>query len=270
MIKKTIEEFLFRVEFLRARNQVSEGELLATIHSLLKDEANTWYWNHMFQSRGNDNWQTFAQAMSKQFKDYKDDNDIRLEIIERRQRANESVEEFFQDIFWLRSRLQEPISDSSLVKIIKRNLKDNIANRIYAKTIYSLEHLRDECKEAEGFNKRRSRTYAELGNRRGDRYHVNEIVNSDGFQEEPYDEEVCALRGPSKTVRNRCPHECPTCIDQELRQKNGEAEKYCYRCKHPGVTVSNCPNCRAENQERNAITAGRPRSTTNPPPQAEN
>lgn len=61
----------------------------------------------------------------------------------------ETIESFFHDILKLRPKLRNPVDERDLMKIIKKNLRDNLSKLIYPMTIYSLDHLRDECIEAE-------------------------------------------------------------------------------------------------------------------------
>lgn len=77
------------------------------------------------------------------------------DLVERKQKSGESIESFYFTMYKLRSNMRESMSDRVLVKIIKINLKDNLAHVIYPMTVYSVDHLRDECIEAETYFSRR-------------------------------------------------------------------------------------------------------------------
>lgn len=81
------------------------------------------------------------------------------ELVERKQQIGESIDSYFHSMLTLRSRLRVPIPDYAMIKIMKRNVKENLAKMIYPMTIYTLEQLREECKEIDQrFPRRDGRT----------------------------------------------------------------------------------------------------------------
>lgn len=65
--------------------------------------------------------------------------DILRELLERKQRNNESVNSYFHEMCILRSRLMQPIYEYEKIKILKGNIRDDIKRHVYQMTISSVD-----------------------------------------------------------------------------------------------------------------------------------
>ncbi|KAH8330081.1 hypothetical protein KR074_003058, partial [Drosophila pseudoananassae] len=108
-----------------------------------------------------------------------------------KQRSGESVEDYIQMMLTLRARLETPVSDFDLIKIIKMNLRERISKVVYPIHVTNLEQLRHECHDAERMlTTRWSRQAAEGEHQRGFSYRprVEELEDQqedeDGWPEE--------------------------------------------------------------------------------------
>ncbi|KAH8361321.1 hypothetical protein KR084_009176, partial [Drosophila pseudotakahashii] len=63
----SVEDFVFRVEFLQRQNQCSWAEVLRHFHVLLKGRAREWYWVHVRHSRV-DRWSQLRTSLMDRFR----------------------------------------------------------------------------------------------------------------------------------------------------------------------------------------------------------
>lgn len=71
------------------------------------------------------------------------------DLVERKQRPVESINELIDDIHLLRSRLLAPVSEYDIIGIAKNNLRSDLARMIFPMIISSLEQLRVTCNAIE-------------------------------------------------------------------------------------------------------------------------
>ena len=144
----TVEDFIFRVEYLQNHYQCPWAEVLRDFHRLLKGEAIEWYWLSL-KSNPCMTWPQLKDNLFRQFRNMKSDLELMRNLVERRQNAGESIDEYFLAMTKLRSMLRVEMDNQDLIRIIKRNVRDNVSRMIYPLQIWSVEHLREECKQAE-------------------------------------------------------------------------------------------------------------------------
>ena len=82
-------------------------------------------------------WPQLKECLLRQFRNTKSDFEMMRNLVERRQNAGE----YFLAMIKLRSMLRVEIGEPDMIKIIKRNVRDNISRIIYAMQIWSVEHL---------------------------------------------------------------------------------------------------------------------------------
>ena len=103
-------------------------------------------------------------------------------LVERRQNPAETIDEYFLAMTKLKSLLRVDMDNQDLIKIIKRNVRDNICRMIYPMQIWSVEHLRDECKQAEEHLSHTYQRNAPVANSRP--YHNKGQVQAVYFEDE--------------------------------------------------------------------------------------
>lgn len=194
--------------------------------------------------------------------------DILRELLERKQRNNESVNSYFHEMCILRSRLMQPIYEYEKIKILKGNIRDDIKRHVYQMTISSVDQLRVECIEAErNFLRRDIRP---MGSSFRPQRQINEIfepnyeyspeefpevvednVSALRFQQQQKPSPACWNCGESGHVFMDCP--------AEFRKI------FCYRCGKPETVTPKCPKCQSGNQRRGERGIHVRRTTPRPP-----
>nr|pir hypothetical protein 1 - fruit fly (Drosophila virilis) retrotransposon Ulysses [Drosophila virilis]CAA39966.1 unnamed protein product [Drosophila virilis] len=153
----SVEDFVFRLEFLQRQYQCPWKEVLRGFHLLLTGRAREWYWMHVRHSRV-DSWMQLRHALLDRFRGYQTEHEVMQELLQREQQASEGVDDYIHHMRQLAARFQKPLRDRELVRIIKRGLKESLAKYIYAMDVLTVDELRQECLEVERHMGRRSRT----------------------------------------------------------------------------------------------------------------
>lgn len=135
--------------------------------------------------------------------------------MERRQGPNESADAFITDIVNLKNQMRVHVLESELVKIVKDNLKDGLAQLIFPIRIENLDHLLEECKRAE----------RNIAKRYSHRTHVNN-------PRKLYEVEICDHREEDEQVRQ---------LESLQRQQLPAKQLTCWNCKAPGHSFIECP-----------------------------
>ncbi|XP_017475330.1 PREDICTED: uncharacterized protein LOC108365715 [Rhagoletis zephyria] len=267
----SVEDFLFRLEYLKEQYACSWGEILRDFHRLLSGEAREWYWLYI-KSHGKVDWPSLQLALRRQFASQHTDFELLRELTERKQRPGESIDEYFHVVGTLRSRLRNPIPEYEIIRLVKGNLRESLAKIVYPIAAYSLEQLRLECKEVERCFPRRDRTLTSGVAPRSQ--HVNEIMSiedeehfSPGDEGQVTVEEIRhqrAARQPAGRSKVSCwncdveGHFFTDCMPMQRRI-------FCFKCGKLDVITPKCPVCNpAGNALPNAITTGESRSTQTP------
>ena len=234
--KMTIEDFLFRVETLRLDNQCPWSELYKNFHQLLKGDATEWFWTYRRQYK-NVNWDHLKKTMLQKYRRFTSDYEIQCKILERRQRNNESMDEFMSAITALKNQLKNEIPESELVRIVKDNLNSSLSSLLFPMRIYCMEQLLDEGRRAE----RNLEKHADRPIIRNPNYkRVNEISSNESEQESQASYvDVEALQNVTEECWNchKTDHKFWEC---DSPQRN----IFCYRCGKPDFTTPKCPRCK--------------------------
>lgn len=83
-------------------------------------------------------WNDLCNDLRKQYGDSRTDVDIRELIRDRKQRNGENFDNLYESVVELTDRLKEPITDDTLVEILRRNLVPEIQHEILNVKISSL------------------------------------------------------------------------------------------------------------------------------------
>lgn len=264
-----VEDFIFRVEYLRECYGCSWEEVMRDFQRLLKGEAKEWYWMRPNAEKFKE-WKVLKHALLQQYGSHRSNYEYMRELEERRQRPGESIDCFFHAANKLRARLRTELPDFEMIRILKRNLRHGLAQIVYPMNIYTVEQLRDECKQVEKNFLRRDYTMPGTSSRPAPaRKYVDELSNQ---QYGESDEEVMELTHQREYKNTNAPREknkemlCWNC------EKTGHLfnvcpsiprRKFCYKCGKPGVSALKCPHCTG-NIWRGAMKTGESRSTQTP------
>ncbi|XP_072396744.1 uncharacterized protein [Diabrotica undecimpunctata] len=138
--------FLDRVECLRVSRGVSEDDLFAASAELFTGAAFTWFRNN----RNNfSNWSDLAQKLKSDFLPYSFQDDLLDQIKNRKQKPNESVTMFINNILGMCSRLETPLTDSAKIKIILKCLLPFYHQQLALVDITSIADITEKCKRLE-------------------------------------------------------------------------------------------------------------------------
>lgn len=262
-----VEDFIYRVEYLRECYGCSWEEVMRDFQRLLKGEAKEWYWMRPKAKKFKE-WKVLKHALLVHYGSHRSNYEYMRELEERRQRPGESIDSFFHATNRLRARLRMELPEFEMIRILKRNLRQGLAQIIYPMNIYTVEQLRDECKEVEKNILRRDYSMSGPSSRAAPaRKYVDELSSEQyGESEEEEIEEINQFRkaiAPKEKVKEMI---CWNC------EKNGHLfnacpsiprRKFCYKCGKPGVSALKCPHCTG-NVWRGATKTGESRSTQTP------
>ena len=102
-----VKQFLFKLKTLKEANDVSDEYIVKNFYRCVKDNADTWYWNlvqRMDKANLKLTWVVLKDALENDFGGRQTDADISNRMWNRKQKYNESFEDFFQEIIKLNSR----------------------------------------------------------------------------------------------------------------------------------------------------------------------
>lgn len=170
------EDFIYRAEQQASLYGVTGKALAMGIGDLMAGRANQWFWTFRRQMP-DANWSDFKLAFLRRYAPHKDsDYEIRSKNQNRKQRANESFNEFCQDIEALAVRLLRPMPNDELIEILRRNMLMDLRKALWRQEIYTVDELVRACCEYEELCRDEERLLARQRHMR-----VNEFV----YQENP-------------------------------------------------------------------------------------
>lgn len=111
------------------------------MHILLTGKARDWFWRYHKQVESIV-WTEFCEALRFQYRDFKSSFDIREEIRNRKQKPNETFDEFFDAITVVMDKLPHSMSEGEVIEILTRNLRPEIRQDLLYIPIHSLPYLR--------------------------------------------------------------------------------------------------------------------------------
>lgn len=139
-----VVRFLYRVESNASSYNIPEFRLLNDIQYLLKGKALNWYWAHKEAKRPN-SWLNFRYAMVKHFQDARDDFDIRQSIKDRKQKINETFQDYYTAISEITLSLSQPLTDLEFLHYLHGNMRKGLKQKLAGRHFNSSTDLFDEC-----------------------------------------------------------------------------------------------------------------------------
>ncbi|XP_050498225.1 uncharacterized protein LOC126879214 [Diabrotica virgifera virgifera] len=143
---ENVVSFLEKIECLRLARGNSEEECFSSAGDLFKDSAFTWYLNN----RGSfTSWQQLVAKLKSDFLPYNYEDTLLDDIKSRKQAPQQKVTIFINEIVSLCKRLEVPLSESHIVRIIKKNLLPSYHSSLALTDIPSIGDLTEKCKRLE-------------------------------------------------------------------------------------------------------------------------
>lgn len=148
-----VNEFIYRVNTLTNANLKGDFDLLCEhAHILFEGRALKWFWRY-HRSCGNMNWDDLCEELKRQYKDYDTDFDIKDDILRRKQKHNETFDDYYDAIMVICDRLRNPLPEYELCEIIQRNLRPEVRHELLHLDINRLDQLRRAVTRHEKFVK---------------------------------------------------------------------------------------------------------------------
>lgn len=153
---KKAKIFLRDVERMAMIQGVSLQEVVWSMRLLLTDGAQTWY-DSFSEYLLSCSWEEFREKFLSAFCNLESDFAIRKKIEDRKQGVGENAEVFLASMLSLFEELDEEISESEKVRLIRRNLHYSLSNALLLYDIPTIAELSMKLKLIE-----RNRSYAFL------------------------------------------------------------------------------------------------------------
>ncbi|XP_072390902.1 uncharacterized protein [Diabrotica undecimpunctata] len=143
---ENVVSFLEKLECLRIARGNSEEECYSSAADLFKNSAFTWYLNN----RGSfASWQELVAKLRSDFLPYNYEDNLLDEIKSRKQAPQEKVTICINEIISLCKRLETPLSEPHIVRIIKKNLLPSYHSSLALTDIPLIVDLTEKCKKLE-------------------------------------------------------------------------------------------------------------------------
>lgn len=254
----SVSDFLFKVDTLCERNQCTDDFILSNFPMFLSGKADTWYWQFIKQNP-NYNYTFLRYALTKEFGQLESDHEIMMRISLRKQHAKETYDEFHSSLVSMNLRMRDPISERSLIDIIKRNVNPNLKMLLFNSPARNLEDLRDQARKAERVLLENKNQFVTIGSSK----HINEIeVDCDNFNTtdnyiDPQVDAISLSRLSQKPDYSKI--KCWNCLNNGHSYIYCPEEKrniFCYKCGQQGVVTTKCTNSHMGNSKRNEMNTG--------------
>lgn len=218
------EEFLYRIKCLveETFNGNFNDTVAKNLHVLLTGKVKTWYWRYR-KTVTNIVWDSFCTEFRKQYKDYRTTFDIREELHNRKQKAFEPFETFYDAINSIIDRLAVPLDEEELIETVIRNLRPEIRHELLYVQVRSIGHLKQLCQKREkllneeSFKRNVTNRYPAMGQQRK----VASVENNIVFEE---------------NTREVDDKKLVNCSDFEVNAIEGKLERkvQCWNCEEEG------------------------------------
>lgn len=231
-----VDSFIYRAEALTKQTLNGNFEILCGNASMLfEGKASDWFWR-FHKSVGNFQWSDLCRALREQYRDSRTDMDFRELIRDRKQKPNELFDVFYESVIDLVDRLNQPLSDRTLVEILRRNLLPEIQHEILNMKIDSVGQLREVCRRREFFIQDMKNRHSVVSNK------------SHNFSRRVSELDVAGSEGPELLELDEVAEvnlTCWNCKQSGHRYQDCVADRtiFCYGCGMPDTYKPNCRKC---------------------------
>lgn len=247
----TVEEFLYRIRILTRDNFNSNFDVVCkNLHILLADKALNWYWRYHKQVH-HIQWLDFCDAIQSQFRDCRSVADIEEDLRNRKQRAGENFDAFYDSVTSMLDRLPRPIPERELVDLLMRNLRPEVRQDLLYVSVHSINHLRQLVQKREHFlndDYVRKTLFLRNSNTSIPRRQISEIEGAPKTEEESVGSEVdVSIEAVYASPLTKCwncdqpGHRWPDCL--------GHRTIFCYGCGAKNTYKPNCIKCTNKNSK---------------------
>lgn len=257
----SVEEFVYRLEHYQWQYCIPWSEIIRDFPLIVSGPAESWYWLFQKTHKFHD-WPELKHCLLSQYQSSRSNFEILTDLAQRKQQSNETIDMFFHNMGQIRAKLSQPITEFDMIRIMKKNIRENIGRIVYPIQVSSVEQLRIECNEAEKHFPRRDLRQAPPISR--PLRQVNEVYAdfpSENESECLDNEEIAAIN------LNRANLKCWNCHKTGHTFRDCDSSirgLFCYRCGKPGVISPRCPTCIQGNRAQDVEKAGGLRPQQNP------
>lgn len=232
----SVEDFLFRVECKQINSNYTWHEVYNNLNNILADPVENWYWNFR-KHNPRAEYESFKLALSERYPSKDNDVDLWRKLINRKQKAAESFDDFVDDVERIYYRMIERPSVIQLVNVIRDNVTPEISTYIGLSRTNSLAGIKLLARDAEKLvDKLNPNKY------KFPRKNINEVATDSYCRDE---EDHAFIEAFTPYNRDYKVYQC-TKFSQKFRvnEKTKEEKRiYCYDCGKEGVTRNSCTVC---------------------------
>lgn len=250
----SVKQFIFKLRTLKEANDVSWDYIVRNFFRCVKGSADTWYWSlvQKIDAAGLKlSWEILQSALENDFGGRQSDADISNMMWSRKQKYNESFEDFFDEILKLNSCLSISKHDLEIINILKSNCTNRIVSGVYNYTTNNAQDFKRQCMKYENEVDRRFKS--SNNNSSNFNKNISEIESTllDLKSKEPPSTESGHDIEALKFNKEKPKVKCGNCQHQVV---------FCYRCFTPDVTFPNCKNCHDSENLKESGSARPPNS----------
>lgn len=231
----SVDEFVYRINVLTSNTLKGDFTLLCKhAHVLFEGKALEWYWRYHCQDNNLD-WVSLTNFLRRHYKTEYTDYDILDDIRKRRQKPDESFDDYFEVISTMTDKLKNPISDTDLKETILRNLKVEIRHELLHLNISSVSDIRREVRKHEKF----VNDLHNINSRKSIKGKITELLVSDtnDNSDVSLDSDLCAIQSiPSCWNCDKSGHTYTDCMETR--------RIFCYGCGLKDTYKPTCPKCK--------------------------
>lgn len=235
-----IEDFIYRVNNLTSTCLNGDFELLIQFANLLfTGSALSFYWR-IHRSVEMLTWSCLCRRLKERYQDQRSDLEIKSFMRRRRQRPNESFDEFLDAILAIADSLREPMGDVDIVAEVRHNLNEELKHELLHIDTPDLASLRKECHRHEEFfrgSRVKNTSRVNVAKKFVSTLVQEETVNADDDASVNSDE-LCVIKSSEKL-------KCWNC--EELGHRYHDCLKsrriFCYGCGAIDTYKPNCSKC---------------------------
>lgn len=258
-----VNEFLNQVEEIRSARDVDISVVVRGFSEFLQGTALKFYRSikHTLHS-----WTDICQEFTRNFQSIDFEYSTEKTIRETKQKENQSVFAFIIDLKDLNYRLSKPISEESLLEIVKHNLLPKYAPLLANNFINSFEHLISASKNFEAYS-HTTQNHTNTTNQHNEDRNKN-ITNTQLTTRNTHTHPNFSRKKPEINythpvnqnqfnTQNRSSNQnfltCEKCKKRghTSNQCRTIPEMMCFRCGRRNVHTSNCPNCKKQSYTKN-------------------
>lgn len=152
MNEVSIEDFIYRINTLTNIHLAGDFDIICQhAHILFEGKAEKWYWRYHRQTGNSFTWGDLCRNLRRQFKDTTSEYDLKEDMRRRKQRQNESFEDFLEILMGMSDRLETPLTEKEFIEMLIHNLKTELRYELLHVNIPNISVLRSEVRKHEKF-----------------------------------------------------------------------------------------------------------------------